>query len=89
MDLHTLVRSVEDYVRQRLARYIDELSTLCAFETFTFHKAGIDQATNWLAARLQTLGMEVTIIERQEWGNDLLGTLHGQGDRDDIVVLLA
>ncbi|WP_052890511.1 M20 family metallopeptidase [Thermogemmatispora carboxidivorans] len=89
MDLHTLVRSVEDYVRQRLARYIDELSTLCAFETFTFHKAGIDQATEWLAARLQALGMEVAIVERQEWGNDLLGTLHGQGDRDDIVVLLA
>nr|BBH93333.1 peptidase M20 [Thermogemmatispora argillosa] len=89
MDLHSLVVSVQAYVRQRLARYIDELSTLCAFETFTFHKAGIDQATEWLATRLQALGMDITIVERQEWGNDLLGKLHGHGDHSDIVVLLA
>jgi glutamate carboxypeptidase len=87
MALDSLVVNVEAYVRQRLARYIDELSTLCAFETYTYHKAGLDEAVAWLARRLRQLGMEVTVVEREQWGNDLLAVLRGDGQ--NVLALLA
>jgi len=33
-----------------------------------------------LAARMCGLGMDATIVEREQWGNDLIGTLQGEGE---------
>jgi glutamate carboxypeptidase len=79
MQLESLVLNVERYVQQKLERYIDDLSAFCALETYTYHKAGLDEAAVWLAGRMRDLGMEVTIIERESWGNDVLGVLRGRG----------
>lgn len=87
MDLQTLVMDVEKYVEQRVPQYIEELRELCAIDTYSYHKSGLDKMARWLAARMRELGLEVNIIERQQWGNDLYGVVEGQGG--STVLLLA
>ncbi|HYB01991.1 MAG TPA: M20/M25/M40 family metallo-hydrolase, partial [Ktedonobacteraceae bacterium] len=86
MDLQTLLNGVEAYTRERLSQYIEELRELCSIESYSYHKPGLDEIALFLAARMRGLGMHATIIERESWGNDLLGTLHGNGG--SIVLLL-
>jgi glutamate carboxypeptidase len=86
MNLQNIVLGVEEYTQQRLARYIDELGALCAIDTYTYHKAGLDELARLLAARMRGLGMDTTIIENEVWGNDLLGVIRGEGHGN--VVLL-
>src|SRR5450755_2345275 len=86
MNLQNMVLGVEDYTQQHLTRYIDELRELCAIDTYTYHKAGLDEMARILAARMRGLGMDTTIIENKAWGNDLLGVMRGEGHGN--VVLL-
>ena len=79
MDLQTLVREVEDYTQQHLSTYIEELRTLCAIDSDSYNKVGLDVMAAWLGERMRGIGMDVSIIEREEWGNDLLGVLRGTG----------
>src|SRR6266566_6965535 len=84
--MKSLVLSVEAYVRQRLPQYIEELRTLCAIDSYSYHKPGLDAVAAWLAERLQHLGVEATSIEREKWGNDLYGVLKGDG-RGNVLLL--
>jgi glutamate carboxypeptidase len=86
MDVRSLVLSVEAYVRQRLPQYIEELRTLCAIDSYSYHKPGLDAVAAWLAGRLQHLGVEATSIKREKWGNDLYGVLKGDG-RGNVLLL--
>ncbi len=86
MDVRSLVLSVEAYVRQRLPQYIEELRTLCAIDSYSYHKPGLDAVAAWLAERLQHIGVEAAIIEREQWGNDLYGVLKGDG-RGNVLLL--
>ncbi len=86
MDVQALVVKVEDYVQQRLARYSEELSNLCSIDSYSFHKAGLDEVAIYLAARMHGLGMDVTIVKRELWGNDLLGVIAGEGDGNVLLV---
>src|SRR6266436_3111394 len=79
MDLRSLVLGVEAYVQQHLPQYIEELRALCAIDSDSYHKPGLDAMAAWLAARMHNLGMGVTIIENEKWGNDLLGVIKGDG----------
>lgn len=79
MDLHTLLTGVEAYTQERLSEYIEELRELCSIDSYSYHKSGLDEIALFLAARMRGLGMHASIIERKSWGNDLLGTLHGKG----------
>ena len=79
MDLQTLLTGVEAYTRERLSQYIEELRELCSIDSYSYHKPGLDEMALFLAARMRGLGMHATIIERESWGNDLLGALHGNG----------
>ncbi len=79
MDLQTLLTGVEVYTREHLLQYIEELRELCSIDSYSYHKPGLDKMALFLAARMRGLGMHATIIERESWGNDLLGTLHGNG----------
>jgi glutamate carboxypeptidase len=80
MDIESRVSGVQAYVEQRLLNYIDELRTLCAIDSYSYHKPGLDTMAAWLAARMKNLGMEVTIIENEKWGNDLLAVIKGNGN---------
>ncbi|HEV2580016.1 MAG TPA: M20 family metallopeptidase [Ktedonobacteraceae bacterium] len=86
MDLQTLVREVEDYTQQHLSTYIEELRALCAIDSDSYNKAGLDAMAAWLGERMRGLGMDVTIVERAEWGNDLLGVLRGTGQGNVLLL---
>lgn len=79
MDIQSLVKSVDLYMQQHLPRYIEELSTLCAIDSYSFYKPGLDEVATYLATRMHNLGMDVTIAKRESWGNDLLGVISGEG----------
>ena len=79
MDLQSLVSGVEAYTQQHLSHYIEELRELCAIDSDSYHKPGLDEMAARLGARMRNLGMQATIIERADWGNDLFGVLQGKG----------
>ena len=86
MDRQSLVAGVENYTRQHLTCYLDELRTICAIDSYTFHKPGVDTVATYMAARMRGLGMETHMFEQEHWGNDLLGVLHGHG-KSNMVLL--
>src|SRR5712692_4271025 len=86
MDLQTCVLDVEKYVQQHLPRYIEELRELSAIDSYSYHKPGLDAMATWLAARLKKLGMDVTIIEREKWGNDLFAVIKGDGHGNVLLI---
>ncbi len=75
----SLVINVEAYVQQRLPQYIQELSHLCAIDSGTYHKTGLDEMALYLLSRMRGLGMDATIIENEQWGNDFYGVMRGEG----------
>ena len=86
MNVQSLVGEVEAYVQAHITRYIEELRELCSIDSDSHHKTGLDEMAYVLAARLRGLDMNVTIVEREQWGNDLLGVMRGNGGGN--VVLL-
>jgi glutamate carboxypeptidase len=83
---NTLAQEVEAYVKNHLENYLKELSELCAIDSGSFHKVGIDEVALYLAGRMRGLGMEVTLLEHEQWGNDVYGVLRGTGQ--GVVVIL-
>ncbi|HLJ34230.1 MAG TPA: M20 family metallopeptidase [Ktedonobacteraceae bacterium] len=86
MDRQSFVMGVETYAQQQLSHYMSELRTLCAIDSYTFHKPGVDTVATYMATRMRNLGMETRMIEQTRWGNDLLGVLHGTG-KSNILLL--
>jgi glutamate carboxypeptidase len=86
MDVQTLVMAVEQYVAQRMPQYIEALRGLCSIDTYSYHKSGIDKMARLLTALMRDMGLEVTLIERQQWGNDLYGVAHGQGGSNVLLI---
>ena len=79
MNVQTLVKEVEGYTHKRLPQYIEELRELCAIDSDSYNKPGLDHMASYLAERMRGLQMDATIIEREKWGNDVLGMLRGDG----------
>ncbi len=79
-DYHALVASVEAYVAKHLDAYINELRAWCLIDSGTGNKQGADLQAQVLAARLRKLDMEVTLIEQEVHGHDVLGIMHGTGN---------
>lgn len=73
------VWDIEQYVQDHLQRYLKELSDLCAIDSGTYDKAGVDMVALSLQERFRGLGMEVSLYEQEKWGNDLYGILRGNG----------
>ncbi len=86
MDLQSLVIGVHDYTRQRLPQYIEELRELCAIDSDSHYKPGLDLMAAKLGERMRNLGMQVNIVEREVWGNDLLGSMRGQGSGNVLLL---
>ncbi len=78
--------AVEAYMRTHLSQYIQELSGLCAIDSGTYYKTGVDEVARHLTGHMRSLGMDVTVFEHEHWGNDILGTIHGQG-RGTVLLL--
>ena len=79
MDTRTLVTEVKAYVQRHLPQYINELSRLCAIDSPSSYKPGLDELAYYLRGRMRDLGMDAKVVERDECGNDVLGVLRGSG----------
>jgi glutamate carboxypeptidase len=86
LNMQSLVLAIEEYTRQRLSRYIGELSEMCSIDSYSYHKPGLDEMASWLALRMHSLGIESTIIEREAWGNDILSVVQGEGEGNVLLV---
>jgi glutamate carboxypeptidase len=79
MDVSSLVQSVEQYTQRRLSQYIEELRELCAIDSGSYYKPGLDRMAFYLEARMRGMGMDTLLIEHETCGNDLLGVIRGAG----------
>lgn len=79
MNLQALVTDVQALTQKRLSQYIEELRELCSIDSPGTNKPGLDTMAAYIAARMRGLGMEVTLVEHEHWGNDVLGVIHGDG----------
>jgi glutamate carboxypeptidase len=86
MDLQSLVIGIEAYTQHRLSQYIEELRELCSIDSYSYHKPGLDEMALCLAARMRGLGMDVTLVERETSGNDLLGVIEGEGEGNILLL---
>lgn len=86
MDIHSLVLGIKEYTQERLTHYIDELRELCAIDSGSYHKPGLDRMAFYLEARMRGLGMDTVLIENETWGNDLLGTVKGEGEGNVLLL---
>jgi glutamate carboxypeptidase len=86
MKLSSLVREVEEYTRLRLPQYIEELRDLCAIDSDSYNKAGLDEMAVVLAERMRGIGMQGEIIRREQWGNDVYGVLRGTGQGNVLLL---
>ena len=64
MNLSSLVREVEKYIQQRLPQYIEELRALCAIDSDSYNKAGLDEMAFVLAERMQLADEEQPAFDR-------------------------
>src|SRR5438270_309552 len=86
VNIQSLVIEVEKYTQQHLPQYIEELRALCAIDSDSYNKPGLDEMARWLGERMRGLGMDVSIIARELWGDDLLGVMRGTGQGDIVSV---
>lgn len=84
--IRTPAQAVQLYVDTLLSQYIQELTELCAIDSGTYYKVGVDEVALYLAKRMSSIGMDVTLFEHEKWGNDVYGVLKGTGK--GIIVLL-
>jgi glutamate carboxypeptidase len=86
MDVSSLVQSIEKYTQQRLSQYIEELRELCAIDSGSYYKPGLDRMAFYLEARMRGMGMDTTLIEHETCGNDLLGVIKGDGEGNVLLL---
>jgi glutamate carboxypeptidase len=72
---------IVSFLENRLDAYLDDLRTLVGIDSGSYDKAGVDAVNAWIEARLAKLGFAVERFPQAEFGDDLLGTLRGQGKK--------
>ena len=40
----------------------------------------------WLAMRMRNMGIDATVIEHEQWGNDFVSVVHGEGKGNVLLV---
>lgn len=84
--LQTFVAEVATYTQKHLTDYVEVLRRLCAIDSGTFYKAGIDLLGSHLVTLMQEADMEVTLFEEELWGNDILGSIRGTGSKNILLL---
>lgn len=75
----TTNQRIVTYLQIARDRYIPELTRLCAIDSGSYHKPGIDQVQDQLQRRLTELGFDVERVVNTDWGDDLVARRHGKG----------
>ena len=86
MDVSSVVQSIEEYTQQRVPQYIEELRELCAIDSGSYYKPGLDRIAFYLEARMRGMGMDTLLIEHETCGNDLLGVVRGEGEGNVLLL---
>lgn len=74
-----MIDQIVAYLEQRQDEYIAELTAVCAIDSGSYNKLGIDQVQDHFASRLSNLGFEVERVHNVEWGDDLVARRKGKG----------
>jgi glutamate carboxypeptidase len=75
----TLDKRLLTYLQIARDRYIPELTRVCAIDSGSYHKNGIDQVQDHFQRRLEELGFSVERVRNAEWGDDLVARKRGKG----------
>jgi glutamate carboxypeptidase len=67
------------YLQIARERYIPELTRICAIDSGSYHKPGIDQVQDHFQRRLEGLGFDVERVANAVWGDDLVARRLGSG----------
>jgi glutamate carboxypeptidase len=81
-----VVQEVQIYIENHLSEYLKELSDICAIDSGTHNKSGVDEVAAYFARRMRGLGMDVTMLENAQWGNDVYGVMHGKGQGNVLLL---
>lgn len=80
------VGEVTNYLSQREADYLADLTTLCGLDSYSTDPDDVNQVVDWLAARLTQLGCAVERFGHDHAGDDLRAVRTGTG-RGRLVLL--
>lgn len=75
-----------EYLVGRLPHYLDDVTALAAIDSFSYHKAGVDQVQRWFGERFAALGFEVELQSQADWGDDLVARRTGAGQGRVLLV---
>jgi glutamate carboxypeptidase len=75
----TFDKRITTFLQMARDRYVAELTRVCAIDSGSYHKPGIDQVQDHFEQRLADLGFAVERIRNEEWGDDLLARRRGSG----------
>jgi len=83
---YEVVQEVQTYIQNHLQQYLKELTEICAIDSGTHNKPGVDEVASYFARRMRGLGMNVTMLENEQWGNDVYGILRGNGEGNVLLL---
>jgi glutamate carboxypeptidase len=72
-------KRISTFLQMARDRYVTELTRVCAIDSGSYHKAGIDQVQDHFERRLRDLGFDVERVRNADWGDDLVGRRRGRG----------
>ncbi len=86
-DVRALVNSGVTYMEQAMPRFIQDIQMLCLTESPSDNPQGLNAMADQLAALLQQVGMQTSIVEHER-GNAVVGTLTGDNRAAPVCLLL-
>lgn len=82
LELDALRRTVE----AMLPGFLSDLERLVNVDCGSYSKEGVDEIGRWLAMQLESLGASVEIDINDDYGDTVVGVLHGGGSTEALVV---
>lgn len=73
-------------LQPRLDQYIADLTAVCAIDSGSYLKAGIDDVQTVFADRLSSTGWAVERITNADWGDDLIARKQGTGQTKVLLI---
>lgn len=78
--------NIVSFLRRRESAFLADLAALVNVDCGTDNKPGVDWVGQWLAARLEAMGAEITCYPQERYGDCWLGRWRGNGTRRILLV---
>lgn len=79
MNESTIADRLRSSIQRQFEFYLEDLRQLTSIDCGTANKAGIDRVCEFVAERLISIGGQVTLVENQVAGNDVVAAFQGSG----------